>query len=127
MSLAYWCILVAAILPYGTVGVAKALGAYDNRDPRKAGMYDGVAYRAHGAHLNGLETFAFFAVAVLVASGSAPHAEIPLLNGLAAVWIVLRLVYIATYLFDLPTARSVVWIGSYVLTVAIFTMPAWHG
>ena len=35
MATAYWCILIAALLPYAWVTIAKASGQrYDNRDPR---------------------------------------------------------------------------------------------
>ena len=34
MQIAYWCVLIAAMLPYVWVIVAKAGPAYDNRAPR---------------------------------------------------------------------------------------------
>ena len=34
MSLAYWCVLIAALLPYALVGVAKLRPDYNNRNPR---------------------------------------------------------------------------------------------
>jgi uncharacterized MAPEG superfamily protein len=128
MSIAYWCVLVAALLPYFTVGVAKGKdrGAYDNADPRKAGTYSGLAHRAHGAHQNGFEAFPFFAAAVFVASAGSPHLESALLDGLALGWIALRLLYTWAYLGNRPSARSLIWVAGLLLTVAIFTMPAWH-
>jgi uncharacterized MAPEG superfamily protein len=128
MSIAYWCVLAAALLPSFTVAIAKGKGrgAYDNRDPRAVGTYKGLAYRAYAAHQNGLETFPFFAIAVLVASGGAVHAVIPVLDALALAWIGLRLAYIAAYLLDRPNLRSIVWVIALFLTVAIFTLPAWH-
>ena len=127
MSIAYWCMLAAAALPYLTVAVAKGRSTYNNRDPRAPGTYQGLAYRAHSAHQNGLEAFPFFAVAVLVASGGAAHAVVQPLNALALAWIALRLIYIAAYLLDRPSLRSLAWIAGWVLTITIFTMPAWHG
>lgn len=127
MSIAYWCVLAAALLPYATIGLAKRLGSYDNRRPRDPGAYEGVALRANGAHQNGFEVFPFFAVAVIVASGDVAHNAFPLLNIFALVWIALRLCYTAAYLGDQATPRSVLWLAGWVLTVAIFTMPAWHG
>ncbi|WP_158807092.1 MAPEG family protein [Beijerinckia sp. L45] len=127
MSVAYWCVLVAAILPYLTVGIAKARSSYDNRDPRSPGLYQGLAYRANSAHQNGLETFPFFAVAVVVASGGSAHTAIGVLNTLALTWLALRLVYIAAYLLDWPSLRSLAWIAGLFMTVGIFTLPAWHG
>jgi uncharacterized MAPEG superfamily protein len=127
MSIAYWCVLAAAVLPFFTVGIAKGLSPYDNRDPRASGTYKGLAYRAYGAHQNGLETFPFFAIAVLVASGGSAHATIAVLDGLALAWVGLRLAYIAAYLFDRPSLRSVTWVIALFITVGIFTLPAWHG
>lgn len=127
MSIAYWCVLAAAVMPYLTVAVAKARSSYDNRDPRAAGTYEGLAYRAHSAHQNGFEAFPFFAVAVLVASAGSAHAVIGPLNALALVWLALRLVYIAAYLLDRPSLRSLAWIAGLIVMVAIFTLPAWHG
>lgn len=127
MSIAYWCVLAAAVLPSFTVAIAKGLGPYDNRDPRAPGTYKGVAYRAYGAHQNGLEAFPFFAIAVLVASGGSAHTTITVLDGLALAWLGLRLAYIAAYLLDRPSLRSVTWVVALFTTVGIFTLPAWHG
>ena len=126
MSIAYWCVLAAALLPYITVGVAKRLGSYDNRNPRSPEAYSGIALRADGAHKNGFEAFAFFGVAVLVASGADPRHTFMLLDVLALAWIVLRLGYTAAYIGDRATLRSMLWLIGWALTVAIFTMPAWH-
>lgn len=127
MSIAYWCVLVAALLPYATIGVAKRLGSYDNRNPRAPDTYKGISWRANSAHQNGFEVFPFFAAAVIVASGAASHAAIPLLDILAVVWITLRLAYTGAYLGDQATLRSIVWLIGWFLTVGIFTMPVWHG
>lgn len=127
MSIAYWCVLAAALIPYLTVGIAKRAGRYDNANPRAPGTYDGLALRAHSAHENGFETFPFFAVAVLVASGAAPDAHLPALDALALAWLALRLVYVGVYLANLASLRSLVWAAAFLLTIAIFTMPLWHG
>src|SRR3546814_1634227 len=54
MSIAYWCILVAALLPYVWAFVAKRGPRYDNHDPRGwlAKQGDPHAHRANAAHLN---------------------------------------------------------------------------
>lgn len=127
MSLAYWCVLFAAVLPYLMVGVAKALGSYDNANPRAPDAYKGFALRAHSAHQNGFEAFPFFAAAIFVASAGSPYRSIVLLNTLALIWIALRLVYTIAYLGNQASLRSVVWIAGFFLTIAIFTMPVWHG
>jgi uncharacterized MAPEG superfamily protein len=50
----------------------------------------------------------------------------PLLDSLALAWIVSRLAYTAAYVLDRPTARSLIWFAGMALSLAIFTMPAWH-
>lgn len=127
MSIAYWCVVAAALLPYVTVAVAKRLGRYDNANPRAADTYTGLALRADSAHKNGFEAFPVFAVAVLVASGGKPHAVAPLLDILALIWVGLRLAYTMVYLGDAATPRSIIWIAGWLLSIVIFTMPAWHG
>ena len=127
MSIAYWCVLLAAVLPYLTVGLAKARGSYDNANPRAPDTYRGFALRAHSAHQNGFEIFPFFAVSVLVASAGSPRVSIALLDGLAITWIALRLAYTGAYLGNRASLRSIIWIAGFFLTIAIFTMPSWHG
>jgi uncharacterized MAPEG superfamily protein len=124
MSAAYWCMLAGALLPYVTVGIAKALGTYDNANPRKSENYSGMALRAQSAHYNAFESFPLFAVAVLVASAGSAHLANATLDTLAIAWLVLRLVYIAAYLLDRATARSVIWTAAHVVAIVIFTMPA---
>lgn len=126
MSLAYWCILTAALLPYLTVAFAKSRAPYNNADPR-APIFKGLAGRAHSAHQNGFEAFPLFAVAVLVASGGAARQAIPLLDVLAVLWIILRIAYVAAYLGDKPAVRSLIWTAGFIDALAILTMPAWHG
>ena len=68
MSIAYWCILVTALLPYLWVFIAKRSGdRYNNRNPRawmakQEGNYK--VQRANAAHLNGFEAFPAFVAGV---------------------------------------------------------------
>jgi len=126
MSIAYWCILVGALMPYVNIGIAKTRSPYDNRFPRAHEKYRGLALRAYGAQENSFEAFPFFAIAVLVASGGSAHVIDPLLNSLALAWVVTRLAYTAVYLMDHPTARSLIWFVGVALSIAILTIPAWH-
>jgi uncharacterized MAPEG superfamily protein len=126
MTVALWCVLAVGILPYLTVGVAKASGgSYDNSDPRgRASAYQGLARRAHAAHLNGFEAFPLFAAAVLVAElKGGPSGTV---NGLAVMYVLTRIGYVGCYLLDKPTLRSLLWIAGFGLAVAIFTAPLWR-
>ena len=69
MAIAYWCILIAAALPYVWVGIAKASGErMDNRDPRGwiAKQTHPRVRRGNAAQLNAFEAFAPFAAGVLM-------------------------------------------------------------
>jgi uncharacterized MAPEG superfamily protein len=73
MSIAYWCILIAAVLPYVWIGVGKsAARGYDNRDPRGwvAKQSNPRTQRGNAAHLNAFEAFAPFAAGVLMAQAA---------------------------------------------------------
>jgi uncharacterized MAPEG superfamily protein len=126
MTIALWCVLIAAILPLVSVGVAKATGGrYDNRDPRgQAQGYTGLAKRAYAAQQNAFEAFPFFAAAVLVAEvKGGPASAVSLL---AIAFVVLRAGYLAFYLTDKPTQRSVVWALAYFACAGIFISPLWR-
>ena len=72
MTLAYWCVLVAILLPYLCTATAKFTGGdygpRANSDPRAflAGL-EGWRKRASNAQLNGFEVTPAFAAAVIIA------------------------------------------------------------
>jgi uncharacterized MAPEG superfamily protein len=108
------------------ISVAKytALKAFDNARPRDADFYkDPFRARALWAHQNGLEGFAFFAAAVIIAQmrGAAQ----PMVDGLAAGYVLLRFGYVAAYLADRPSVRSVIWVLGFVVNLAIVFAPLW--
>jgi uncharacterized MAPEG superfamily protein len=123
MPIAFWCVLIAGILPILTVYIAKSGGPnFDNHDPRGwLEKQSGRARRADMAHRNHFEAFPFFAAAVLTATHlAAPQARI---NELAVVFIVFRVLYTVCYLTDRPTIRSLCWTVSFLSTIGIFLLP----
>ena len=125
-TVAYWCVLIAALLPIvcagiaksGRIGVARSKGGYDNVNPREwlARQTDWRA-RANGAQANSFEALPFFIGAVIIAHQlGAPQAR---LDVLAFLFIVLRLLYIMMYVADLATVRSVLWVMALVANIAI--------
>ncbi len=126
MTTALWCVLFAALLPLATTGIAKALGgSYNNHDPRtRAQSYEGMAKRAHAAHLNSFEAFPLFAAAVLVAE--LKGGQNGMVDMLAVAHVGFRIAYTAAYLYDRPTVRSVLWVLALVATITIFTSPLWR-
>jgi uncharacterized MAPEG superfamily protein len=77
-----------------------------------------VRKRALGAHVNGIETFPFFATAVLLAEfRGAPQDWI---DGLAVAFLITRLVFVYAYVSDKPTLRTVLWNAAFAFNLGIF-------
>lgn len=122
MTIALWCVLAAALLPYlGTI-VAKTSGErYNNRDPRAwLDRQKGLSRRADNAQRNAFEAFPFFAAAVIVALlTQAPQERVDIL---AIIFIAARLGYFAFYLADWQAARSLVWLVGFLACLTIFLL-----
>ncbi len=125
-TIAYWCVLLAALLPVVCAGIAKhglmrtpsREGGYDNRNPRGwlARQTDWRA-RANAAQANTFEALPFFFAAVIIAHLlQASQARLDLL---ALLFIVLRMGYIALYVANLATARSLVWALALLVNIGI--------
>jgi uncharacterized MAPEG superfamily protein len=124
MTVADWCLLGAVLLYLLTVAPVKALRArqFNNSRPRDSAFYVGkLSERALGAHLNGIEVFPFFAVAVVLAEMR--HAPQPLVDELAVAFLILRFAYVLAYLGDRPTTRTILWNMGFLANVAIFILP----
>ena len=125
MTIAEWCIFAALMLYLLSIGSVKWIRfrQFDNSRPRDPAFYaDPIAARALGAHQNGIETFPFFAVAVLLAEFRACPQN--LVNELAVLFVIVRVAYVLTYLGDRPTLRSISWSIGFGINLAIFFMPA---
>ncbi|MES2840524.1 MAG: MAPEG family protein [Pseudomonadota bacterium] len=126
LTVAYWCVLVASVLPILCAGLAKwgmlstprRQGGFDNHHPRQwlAKQTDWRA-RANAAQANSFEALPFFMGAVIIAHQLG--ASQLRLDVLAFLYIVLRLLYIMMYVADLATVRSLVWGLAFLVNVAI--------
>ena len=128
MTMAYWCVLVAACLPLVFTGIAKATGpGYDNRRPRAFTDTEvaGFRKRAYWAHLNSFEAFPPFAAAVIIAS--VVGAEGTAVDALALAFIAFRLAYGSFYMADWATARSLAWIAAFGCVIGLFVVAARAG
>lgn len=109
MKWSYLCLLIAGLLPVVCAGIAKAgLKGYDNHNPRAwLAQLNGYRARANAAQSNSFEAFPFFASGVLLAL----HAGVDAgrVDALAVTFVLARLVYIALYVADQATWRSLVW------------------
>ena len=119
MTIALWCILIAAILPYVAFGFVKGLDPNQPRD--RVGELAGRSMRAYGAHLNALETFPAFAAAVIVAHMVGGPSRI--VDGLAVVYVLLRIGHMAAYIAGRQPLRSAAFGLAQLVAVAIFVSP----
>ncbi|WP_296446891.1 MAPEG family protein [Rhodoferax sp. UBA5149] len=125
-TIAYWCVLIAALLPIVCAGIAKSglfnkplrEGGYDNGNPRAwlARQTDWRA-RANAAQANSFEALPFFIGAVIIAHQLGAYQV--RLDVLAFVYLVLRMMYIMMYIAGLSTARSIVWTLALAVNIGI--------
>ncbi|MDE2148619.1 MAG: MAPEG family protein [Gammaproteobacteria bacterium] len=126
MTTAFWCVLIAALLPYlGTLSakIGGRMPPRANSNPREwLERLSGWQKRAHWYQLNSFEVFPAFAVAVIVATLThAPQSRVDLL---AEVFIGFRLAYYVCYVAGWATLRTLVWTGGAVCTVWLFVLAA---
>ena len=124
MTVAEWCVFGTLLLYLLTIASVKWAGhrQFDNARPRDPDFYaDAIRARALGAHQNGIETFPFFAFAVLLAEfRDAPQR---LIDELAVLFLIVRIAYVLTYLGNRPTLRSILWSIGFAINLGIFFMP----
>jgi uncharacterized MAPEG superfamily protein len=104
MTIADLCLLGMVLLIVASIVPAKIAGRrdFDNANPRDPAFYTpGFRARSWSAHLNGHESFPFFAAAVVLA----------------------RMAYLGCYWANLPTLRSLVFAIGFVLNVWLFFLP----
>lgn len=121
MTLAEWCLLAAIMLALLTLAPVKPLAGrdFDNANPRDSHFYEKpVRRRALGAHINGLETFPFFAISILLAEFR--HAPQSWIDGLAVAFLLTRLAFVAFYIGNRPTLRTILWNAAMAFNLGIF-------
>ena len=126
IATAYWCVVIAALLPYLWTTVAKASGErYDNRDPRGwvARQTNPRVHRANAAQLNAFEAFAPFAAAVVLAQlAGVPESRIAML---AIAFVVFRLLHGVIYTLGLKhSLRSFAWFAAFACVVWLLVVAA---
>ncbi len=124
MTIPYLCILIAALLPYVWVVIAKSSGGerFDNRDPRAwlARQENARSRRANAAQLNGFEAFPAFAASVLMAQfASVDHATI---TWLAVAFIAFRVLHGVFYVGNKHQFRSLSWFAGLACMLALMGM-----
>ena len=126
LTVAYWAVLVAAVMPIVCAGIAKSgmfnkprrEGGYDNDQPRAwlARQSDWRA-RANAAQANSFEALPFFIGAVIIAHQlGAPQLRVDVL---AFLYVFMRVLYVMMYLANLASMRSIAWVLAFALNIAI--------
>lgn len=124
MTIALWCLLVVSLLPIACAGISKwGFQGFDNNRPREwLAAQQGWRARANAAQQNSWEALAMFSAAVLAAHlADAPQARV---DGLAVAFLGARVAYIAAYVGDRATLRSLIWLLGVALCIALFAAGA---
>jgi uncharacterized MAPEG superfamily protein len=128
MTTPFVCILLAWVLAYApklasSVAMYRQPGGYDNKHPRaQQAKLEGWGARAQAAHMNGLENFPAFGIAVLVAhvGGADPRRA-----GLLAIsYVIARALYVIAYVANVDRLRSILWTLGLAATAALMVLPA---
>jgi len=122
MTVAYWCVFAAILLPLLFTALAKFTGRYGpkaNLAPREylEGL-DGFRKRANWAQLNTHESIPAFMAAVIIAHQM--QGDQAMIDGLAISYIVLRIVYGFLYMANKGFLRTLVWSAALLCTLGMF-------
>ncbi|NYT61434.1 MAPEG family protein [Alcaligenaceae bacterium] len=114
-----WLMLVAGVLPFIAAASSKAGGkGFDNDNPRPwLALQGGWRGRLNAAQANLFESLPFFYAAVLFALYK--MADPAMLATLMTAWVAARIVYVVLYAAGYGTLRSLVWVASLGLNIAI--------
>ncbi len=120
---AVMAILAACALPFVFAFFAKMVGGFrfkvDNETPREfLAKTTGLAARLNAAQANSFESLPIFIGAVLIAM----YCFVPqnVVNGVAWLYVLLRVIYGVAYAANLATFRSVIWTLSFVCCLQLF-------
>lgn len=123
MTFAYFCILLAVLMPLFCAVYAKKAGGFtfaDNRNPREfLAKTEGAAARANAAQQNCYEIFPAFAAAVIIAHATGGAAQFTI-NFWALVFVLGRIAFIYSYIKDQPLRRSLCFGVNLLAVVALF-------
>ena len=129
MSIPFWCVFISALLIFmAKIPVAKAMndqGGYDNHLPRQQqAQLTGFGARALAAHQNSFEAFILFAVGVLMAHTTQTAGW--LIDLLAIIFVITRIIYLLCYWVDLAWQRSLVWFVGLVCSLLLMISPTFR-
>lgn len=120
MTIAYWCVFIMMLFPY----IFSLLARHSMKIKDVPGQRDysteltGWERRAHFIHLNSFEIFPLFAISVVIAHQL--HATQSLLDILAVVFVILRIVYAVCYLKNTGLMRTLFFVLGLICIFIIF-------
>lgn len=127
MTIAQLCLLVACVMPIACAGLAKSKGfgkrrrdgGFDNHAPREwLAHLQGWQARAHAAQANSWEALPIFIAGLVVAhQHQAAQATVDVL---ALGFIAARLAFVAAYVADKASLRSLLWVAGLAASIALF-------
>ena len=127
MTIAFWTLLIAIMLPWLMALIKKTHSSlrekYSNRAPRVSeGRLEGVSQRVSWAEQNSYEVLPSFIAAVVVAHLAG--AEQYQADILATVFVASRMFYCLCYLKNWAMLRSVVWFIGLLCIIGLFVISA---
>lgn len=125
MTIAFTCVLIAIVLPqiWGALAKKNLIkdGTYDNNASRaQLAHLQGASQRAKWAEQNSYETLPAFIAAVIIAHLAGASQGV--MDLLAVVYVVARVLYGICYLRDWASARSLVWLVSFLAIIGLFVV-----
>ena len=123
MTVAFFCVLIAIILPQVWAAIAKkdlvSSKQYDNAASRpQLDRLTGACQRAKWAEQNAYESLPGFIAAVIIAHLA--NAEQLTIDILAVIYVLARAAYGICYLKNLASLRSAVWVVGFVAVIGLF-------
>ncbi len=127
MSIPFICIGISFLLIYLSkipLGIAmnQLPGGYDNKHPRsQQAQLEGWGHRAYAAHQNCYETFAPFAIAIML--NHFFDVDSQWVQSFSLIFVISRVFYIVFYLLNWDLLRSSVWFVGFLSNVGLYILP----
>jgi uncharacterized MAPEG superfamily protein len=119
MTVAYYCVLIAGLLPYVFTVLAKSGKGFNNQAPREyLDKAEGWRKRSHWVQVNSFEMFPLFGLSVIIAH--LMHKPQGIIDNLSITFIALRIIYGICYLTNQATLRSIIWFGALLCIIAFY-------
>lgn len=126
MDIPFLCVFICFLLIYlpkflSVIAIKIQFRDIDLKYPRDQQLQlSGWGKRAYAAHLNALENFPIFAIAVIIAH--IQSVDQLMLAKLSIGYIALRLIYYIFYLVDLSILRTTAWAFQIAIIIYMFIM-----